>query len=172
MRFRGWSFAGLLALGLFVLAMALPAPAKADWFANKVNDALARYTELFNAGDAAGLAELYAEDAQLMAPHAAAVEGREAIRKFWEGVFGMGKASFALTTLEAFNNGTLGYSLGGYTLSIAPAEGDAMTDEGKYVIVWKRGPGGAWQLAVDIFNTNMAPPAGQGAANEKSQTSN
>lgn len=155
---RRW-FARALALGAIVLAMSFANAAKADWFTNKVNGAIARYVELFNAGDAAGVAQLYTEDARLLAPHAAIIEGREAIQAFWEGVFGMGEVSLGLTTLEAFNNGTLGYSLGGYTLSITPPGAEPMVDDGKYVVVWKRGPGGTWQLAVDIFNTSVAPPA-------------
>jgi ketosteroid isomerase-like protein len=131
--------------------------AKADWFRDKVDENIAHFVEAFNAGDASAVAGLYAEDAKLMSPGSSVVEGRAAIEEFWGGVFGIGEVSLTLGTSEAHNNGTLGYSVGSYTLSIQPAEGEPMADEGKYIIVWKRGPTGRWELAVDIWNTNLSP---------------
>jgi ketosteroid isomerase-like protein len=150
----------VLVLATIVLGASVGA-AHADWFTAKVEDTLARYVELFNAKDAAGLTELYSEDAKLMPPNSPIIEGREGIQKFWDGVFGMGEVALTLATSEAFNNGTLGYSVGTYTLSITPPEAEAIADEGKYVVVWKRGPSGKWELAVDIFNTDLAPPAAE-----------
>ena len=150
----------LLVLSAIVLG-ASAGTARADWFADKVEEGLARYVELFNAKDVAALTELYSEDAKLMPPNSPIVEGREGIQKFWEGLFGMGEVALTLATSEAFNNGTLGYSVGTYTLSVTPPQADAIADQGKYVVVWKRGPGGKWEMAVDIFNTDLAPPAAE-----------
>jgi ketosteroid isomerase-like protein len=32
-----------------------------------------------------------------------------------------------------------------------------MTDRGKYMVVWRRGPDGTWKLYRDMFNTSMPP---------------
>jgi ketosteroid isomerase-like protein len=41
------------------------------------------FEALFNAGDAAGMASNYTEDARLLAEHADLVRGRGAIERFW-----------------------------------------------------------------------------------------
>ena len=41
------------------------------------------FESLFNAGDAAGMASFYAEDAKLLAENAELVRGRGAIELFW-----------------------------------------------------------------------------------------
>ena len=41
------------------------------------------FEALFNAGDAAGMASFYAEDARLLAEHADLIRGRDAIERFW-----------------------------------------------------------------------------------------
>ena len=144
-------------VAVFMVVALVGGTAKADWFRDKVDENIGQFVEVFNAGDASALATLYAEDARLMPPGSPVVEGRAAIEEFWGGVFGIGEVSLTLDTSEAHNNGTLGYSVGRYTFSIQPAEGEPIADEGKYTIVWKRGPTGRWELAVDIWNTNLSP---------------
>ena len=41
------------------------------------------FEALFNAGDAAGMASYYAEDAKLLAEHATLLRDRDAIERFW-----------------------------------------------------------------------------------------
>ena len=154
---RWWSVAAA-SFALFVFAAGLPASARADWFMNKVVEAEAKFVDVFNDRDAAALAGLYSRNASLMPPGSARIVGREAIQNFWQGLFDIGEVELSLTAFMANNNGTLGYSIGGYSLTIMPEGAEAIADEGKYVIVWKRGPTGIWQLAVDIWNTDLAPP--------------
>jgi uncharacterized protein (TIGR02246 family) len=112
------------------------------------------FVAAFNRGDAAGVAAGYAEDAKVLPPGGAMVSGRQAIQQFWQGVMGMGVREVDLQTQEAQANGDLAYEIGSATLKIQPEGGSATTDTVKYVVVWKRQPGGTWQLAVDIWNNN------------------
>jgi len=51
----------------------------------EVEAANAKWIELFNKGDFAGVASLYTEDASVFPPGAAMVKGREAIGALWKG---------------------------------------------------------------------------------------
>jgi ketosteroid isomerase-like protein len=57
-------------------------------------------------------------------------------------------------------SGDTAYEIGKYTLKIQPAGQEAMTDSGKYLVVWKRQAEGTWKLHVDIWNSSM-PMSGQ-----------
>ena len=43
-------------------------------------------------------------------------------------------------------------------MKLQPPGGEAVSDSGKYVVVWKHESDGSWKLAVDIWNTNAALP--------------
>ena len=154
----------VLALAAVVLAaglLAAPGGARADWFERKVEDGIAGFAEAFNAGDATVLGQLYAKDGVVMAPNRRPLEGRDAIVEFWAEFFGaMDAFELILANSYAERNGTLGWSRGDFTLSFTPQGGGEISDAGKYVLVWRRGPNGKWQIALDIWNTSL-PPAGQ-----------
>lgn len=115
--------------------------------------------EAFNAGNADGVANLYAEDALLLGPAAPAVAGRAAIRDFiaadiekMKGA-GLTYASSEITGVGV--SGDLGWLSG--TVSVANASG-ATVDTAKFVSVYRR-ISGDWQLIRDIWNSDMAPAA-------------
>jgi uncharacterized protein (TIGR02246 family) len=73
------------------------------------------FEALFNAGDAAGMASYYAEDARLLAEHADLVRGRDAIERFWREAISRARAADAVRTIrldEVTSSGDLGYALG------------------------------------------------------------
>src|SRR2546421_12731111 len=73
------------------------------------------FEALFNAGDAAGMAAFYAEDARLLAEHADLVRGRDAIERFWREALGRAPAASAVRTIklgEGISARDLGYALG------------------------------------------------------------
>jgi hypothetical protein len=44
-------------------------------------------------------------------------------------------------------------------ISLAPTvRGDFMRDSGKYITIYRRQPGGTWQIARDIWNSDGPPP--------------
>jgi hypothetical protein len=53
------------------------------------------FEALFNAGDAAGMASFYAEDARLLAEHADLIRGRDAIERFWREAISRARAADA-----------------------------------------------------------------------------
>ena len=108
--------------------------------------------ERLNAGNAAGVAELYTEDAALMPPGAARLDGREAIQQFWQGLLDAGVGDISLTTQEVEDAGDSAVEIGTISAT-APGDGDARVAlTGKYIVVWRRDGGGNWRLHRDIWN--------------------
>jgi uncharacterized protein (TIGR02246 family) len=112
------------------------------------------FVAAFKRGDAAGVAAAYMLDATLMPPGGQAVSGRDAIRRFWQGVMDQGVREVDLRTEHAEGEGDLAYEIGSATLLIRPEDGPETTDRVKYVVAWKRQAGGPWRQAVDIWNSS------------------
>ena len=112
----------------------------------------------FNKGDAAAVAGMYTKDAKLLPPNSEMVEGTQNIQAYWQGAIGAGAKLDALDTVHVEWQGDMTAEVGRYTLTIPQAGGGSMTDQGKYLVVWKR-QGRTWKLALDIWNTNKPLPA-------------
>ena len=110
------------------------------------------FVEAFNKGDAAAVAQFYAADAQLLPPNDKIVEGRANIQAFWQGAIGAGLKLTSLTPTTITPAGNLVVETGKYVSTI-PAGGATITDEGKYVVVWRR-EGRNWKMIRDIFNSD------------------
>ncbi len=109
-------------------------------------------SDLGNAGNAAGMAELYCDDAVLMPPGVPRITGREAIQQYWQGLLDAGVKDISLTTLEVEEAGDSAVEVGAIAAT-APGEGDARVAlTGKYIVAWKRDGGGTWRLHRDIWN--------------------
>ncbi len=124
-----------------------------------VQDTNREFMEAVRRGDPASLAALYTEDATLLAPNVEPIRGRQGIQAFMGTLMEMGLRGMNLETVDVEYLGDVAHEVGNYTLKIEPEGGEAVTDKGKYLVVWKRERDGPWMLAVDIWNTNSPPPA-------------
>lgn len=99
-------------------------------------------------------AALYAENATFMPPNGGIVEGRAAIRAWFEHFPPM--TEFSLTPVEIDGRGDFAYERGTYGLTIAAATGKpAVSDHGKYLVVKRRQADGKWLVVADIFNSDV-----------------
>jgi ketosteroid isomerase-like protein len=99
----------------------------------------------------------YAENATFMPPNGGIVEGRAAIRAWFEAFPPM--SEFTLTPVEIDGRGDLAYERGTYALTIAAAQGKPATpDHGKYLVIKRRQLDGKWLVVVDIFNSDLPVP--------------
>ena len=119
-----------------------------------------RWLELVKAKDAAGIAALYAEDGAVMPPNAPIGKGRPAIQQTWASM--MQTPGFDLTFVPeqiiVSSSGDMALDRGTYKFAAAP-NGKAITDTGKYVVVWRK-IGNEWKAAADIFNSDLAASGG------------
>ncbi len=108
--------------------------------------------ERLNAGNVAGVAELYTEDAALMPPGAARLDGRDAIQQYWQGMLDAGVGDISVATQEVEDAGNSAVEVG-LISATAPGDGDARVSlTGKYIVIYRRDGGGNWHLHRDIWN--------------------
>jgi len=114
---------------------------------------LKTFVAAFNKGDAATVAALYALDAKLLPPNGPIVEGRANIQTFWAAGITAGLKLWSLTPTDVTVAGNLAIETGKYVTTV-PAAGDTtVSDEGKYVVVWRR-EGRGWKIIRDVFNSD------------------
>lgn len=106
--------------------------------------------------DAAATADFYAADGAILPPDAPLAQGREAIAAVWQSLYDLPdfQLTFAPTQIVVAQAGDVAYDIGTYSLGFSGDQGP-VSDQGKYVVVWKR-VDGAWKVAADIFNSNGA----------------
>jgi uncharacterized protein (TIGR02246 family) len=113
----------------------------------------AQFMEAVSAGDAAAVTAFYTEDATLLPPGAAMVQGLPAVRESWVASFAEGGFTLNLSTVSVDGAGEFAYEIGTWSMPAAEGEGGAV-EQGKYLVVWKRGADGSWKLHADIWNTS------------------
>ncbi len=148
--------AGVLA-AVFALAAA-PSFAQGDPAVAKVR---AAYEKAANAQDAAAAAKLYAPDGVEMAPNAPAAKGRAAIEALHKAFAAEWmQHGMTLTSTETKVSGDIAYDTGTYKQQLmSKKSGGMMDDKGKYVVLLKKDPSGAWVITHAIYNSDIPPPA-------------
>lgn len=97
----------------------------------------------------------YAANAVLMPPNHPAVAGRKNIQAFFQGLMGPSFGGITLETAAVESAGGLAYGRGRYRLALTSPAGQPVEDTGKYVVVYRRQPNGAWRAVADIFNSDQ-----------------
>jgi ketosteroid isomerase-like protein len=95
----------------------------------------------------------YAEDAQILPSGAAAVRGRDDIRRFWRSRPEEGLVSLTLGSREIDLSGTLAFEIGRFSATLRPRHGAPFQDHGKYIVIYRREPEGFRAIA-DMFNSD------------------
>jgi uncharacterized protein (TIGR02246 family) len=109
----------------------------------------AKWMELFNKGDFAGIASLYTDDATAFPPGSAMVKGSAAIGAMWKSMAEQ-VSDPKVTTLDVKPLGPSGArEIGTFSLKTKGPTPQEVT--GKYVVVWEK-VGEHWKLADDIWN--------------------
>lgn len=113
------------------------------------------------AGDAAAIANSYAQDAVLMPEGHAPIQGRAAIEQFFSGMLKGYTVDAELGMDELDGRGDLAYARGHYQMNLTPKAAGAPRPpamRGKYLEILRRQSDGTWLYTVDMFSSN-APPA-------------
>jgi ketosteroid isomerase-like protein len=151
----------ILTLGIvmcLVLSVGCQGPAgllEADRAA--IRQADENFVKLRNARDSKGLAALYAEDAILLPPNRAAVQGRAAIQAWLEASPPV--SNFQLKLLEIEGRGDLAYDRGTYSMTVNPAGAAPIEERGKSILLWRKQADGSWKILRKIWNSDLPLPA-------------
>jgi uncharacterized protein (TIGR02246 family) len=121
------------------------------------------YVVAENAGDAAGIAALFAPNATFMPPDQPAVSGSAGVQAHYEALFAQMTPSLTVNSRETHAAGDIGYDAGSFSVQATPkAGGDPMHISGKYMVISGRQADGSWKITHMIFNTDepgMMPAA-------------
>lgn len=149
-----FSVALALSFAAFAQKPAAPSAEEAD-----VRAADEQWSQVASAKDLERTLSFYTEDAILPWPNAPAVVGKAAIREVWAADFQDPAYAISWHAEEVVvaHSGELAYSRGSYDATYTLA-GQVVREHGKYLAVWKKQPGGAWKVAVDMYNAE-APAA-------------
>ena len=129
-----------------------------------INALLDQNIAAWNSNDAAAVTATFADDAILMEPSQAAIEGKQAIQAWYEAFLKENAVKCAITPLETQVAGDWAYVRGNYTTTFTPKSGKPMEVSGKYLDIVKRQPDGSWKIYRGMLNSNDLPP---GAAEKK-----
>ena len=107
-------------------------------------------------GDWEAWGTYWTDDAVTMYAHGPPVEGRAEVRESWQSA---NITEFVATPLKIEGRDGLAYVRGAYSLSVA-TEGmpEPLSDQGKFLLIMKKGPDGSWAVAIDAASTNIPLP--------------
>ena len=113
----------------------------------------------FNAGNIDGYMATYPEHSTWLPPKAPMVRGAKAIRELAIQLAANPSFEFhvQLDTVEVASSGDLAYLVGFYQLTLNDANGNPVTDHGKFVEVWKKHPDNNWNHELAIWNSDDLP---------------
>ena len=137
----------VIAFGFLVSTAAVAGEPRAH-----IEEATAKFVAAFNAGDAAGVAGLYTDDAAIFPPGGERIDGRAAIQAFWQGAIESGLKIDDISAVEVHASSDMADDVGTLLLTV-PGDSGPTKVAGKYFVIWKR-TGHTWQLHRDIWNTN------------------
>jgi len=105
-----------------------------------------RWDEAFNAGDAAGVASLYAEDARLLTPTRTIATGRREIEAYWRQLMEHGWRGHAWEPLEFSGEGHTVWQVGRWS-----ATKDGSEHQGNLIAIYG-GDAGSLLIRHHIWN--------------------
>ena len=150
----------MLAVPFLVSCTTAPPPDTTAEDTQAINAVIKQFVDAINQGDAAAVAALYTEEANLLPPNSPMIVDRKGIQAFWQNGFDAGVGNLQPTVIELSVSGDMAHEVGTYTLTIQPEEGEAISDNGKYVVIWKR-ENDTWKLDVEIWNSSVPLPAAE-----------
>jgi ketosteroid isomerase-like protein len=102
----------------------------------------------------------YTDDASVLMPNAPMLTGKDAIKGALKPL--LEDTNFSLTFLpskvEVAKSGDLAFTQGPYKMSFSDMRGNKFEDEGKYLRVWRKLPGGSWKTVEDTLMTDLPLP--------------
>ena len=121
-----------------------------------------REIEAVFASDSDALTGVYSEDAVLMPPNGASIEGAEAVETWSRSLFDQVAIQGDVAVTDLTLAGDWAIERYEYSFQVSPlAGGDPVQDEGKGLHIFRRQSDGTWRISVDIWNPNGPPASGQ-----------
>jgi ketosteroid isomerase-like protein len=102
------------------------------------------------------VALLFTDGGAVLPPNASTVRGTENVRIHYQKRFDQGASDLSLEQQTIAGAGTLAFVSGDYRLVMAPPDGDAQRDRGKYIFIFRE-VNNRWRLDHLMFSSDFAP---------------
>ena len=123
-----------------------------------IHELARQFSAAYVRGDAGAMTDLYTDDAVIFPERSAAISGSEAIRRYWTLPAGRRITRHVVTPEHIRVDGRHAYDHGTFEIA-GVRDGKAWGPaRGKYVVVWRREPGG-WRIHLDMWNSGPEPPS-------------
>ena len=116
------------------------------------------FVAVYNAKDAAKVAQHFTDNGAVMPPNASTVTGTESVRIYYDNRFRQGASDLKLETLDVVGVGSLAYATGNYWLNMAPPGGEVRRDRGKFIFILRERRD-RWLLERLMFSSDFAAQA-------------
>ena len=122
-------------------------------------EAAATYHASASAKDAPAVVAMYDDDAMMIPPNAARVEGIEGIRDYRFGFIETPGVELEFETIRAqvSSGGDMGWTLAIGNITINRPDGEPGRDVVRDFHVWKKQDDGSWKVVVDMWNSEPPP---------------
>jgi len=117
------------------------------------------YVTAYNAGDAAGVAALFAEDGTQAPPNEPARSPAEIEAGLAEQLSSGPTFSLTVEREDMVVGKGRAAAWGGFTVTMTPPDGDPQTFNGRWGTVIRQEPDGTWKIIRHLYNYENPPPA-------------
>jgi ketosteroid isomerase-like protein len=142
----------IIAASLAIVTSACGRSASLQEDTDAASEPTAAWVAAFDAGDAAALAALYAENARSLPPGGPPVVGRDQIESYWRGDIGKGGVKTTLSPVDAVAQGDVVHIEGTYQVT---GGNGADVAGGQYQQLWTRA-GGEWRVQREMWRIDPA----------------
>jgi uncharacterized protein (TIGR02246 family) len=111
-----------------------------------------KWNSAFNAGEATGVATLYAADATVLPHTHDVVQGVDAIRDFWKSVIEAGFKNHSITLIDVHAQDNVIVEIARWQAEGPGDGGSRQSFGGSLVNVFERQADGSWKCRVHIWN--------------------
>lgn len=118
----------------------------------------AGYVAAYNAGDAAGIAALFADDGVQSPPLMPQLD-KAGVEAMYSAQFETMEAQQLEVMREGYvTDGEHAVSWGGFRVVMTPTGGEPVESTGRYGVVNRQDPDGTWKIVGHMFNYEVPPP--------------
>ena len=128
-----------------------------DAIAAAIDAVEADYIAAYNAGDATGIAALFAEDGRQSPPLSPALD-KAGIEAAYAQTLAEGSFALEVDREDFITSGDMVASWGTFTATVTPPEGDPVVTSGRYGVVSRLQADGSWKIYRHMFNYEVPPP--------------
>ena len=137
---------------LALLFAGAPALAQTSDVTEAIGRSASAFSRALEAGDAAGMAAQYTDDATLIPPNGRLFTGREAIVQFWTPRNpDFRTLEHRLTTDRLEVSGDVATEVGTWYQKGQRGDEEPTESSGRYLVVWRRQADGEWKMQFDAW---------------------